>query len=171
MTPEFARRVPLDTIGQERVMTVEANEAERQALARRFDLRALSALSAEAVLRPSAMGIEVSGRIHATVVQACVITGVDVPGTIDEDFGLRFVAPDMLATGNEEERELGSGDLDLLAHDGSAIDLGEAVAQTLGLALDPFPRAPGPPAGQSEERRWTFGPEASPFAGLKGLLG
>jgi len=27
-------------------------------------------------------------------------------------------------------------------HDGQLIDLGEAVAQSLGLALDPYPRSP-----------------------------
>ena len=30
----------------------------------------------------------------------------------------------------------------MLPLDGDALDLGEAVAQSLGLALDPYPRAP-----------------------------
>ena len=40
----------------------------------------------------------------------------------------------------DEEIELGQGDLDTVFHDGSAIDLGGAVIDTLALALDPYPR-------------------------------
>lgn len=169
MTPELSRPVPLDTIGQERVMTIDATPAERVALAARFDLRALDSLHADVRLTPRAGGIELSGRIEARVVQPCVVTGSDVPGSVAEEVALRFVDPDLLAAADEEERELGSGDLDVLAHDGASIDVGEAVAQTLGLALDPFPRAED--AEGEAEGRWTAGPDASPFAGLKGLLG
>ncbi len=40
-----------------------------------------------------------------------------------------------------EEVELAGTDLDVLPLEGDALDLGEAVAQSLGLALDPYPRA------------------------------
>ena len=172
MTPEFSRPLSIDAIGDAHVVEVDATETERAALARRFDLRALERLHATVELTPNAVGIGVTGRIEATVVQPCVVTDADVRGNIDEAFALRFVAPDLLAASDAEERELGEGDLDTLAHDGSSIDLGEAVAQTLGLALDPFPRAPDAESeAETDERRWTFGADASPFAGLKGLLG
>ena len=167
MTPEFSRRVPLDTIGGEgRTVTVEADAAERAALAARFALVALDALTATVVLVARADGIEARGRLHASVVQACVITGDPVPARIDQSFALRFVDP-ALAVVPEEDFELDEAACDVVAHDGGAIDLGEAVAQTLGLALDPFPRASNVPG---EEQVWRAGPDAGPFAALKGLL-
>lgn len=168
MTPELSRPLLIDTIGEGQVVTVDATDAECAALALRFGLRAVERLHATVTLTPNAVGIDVVGRIEAVVVQPCVVSSADVHARIDEAFTLHFVAPDMLASAEAEERELGESDLDTLAHDGSTIDLGEAVAQTLGLALDPFPRAVDV---KTEERRWTFGREASPFAGLKGLLG
>jgi hypothetical protein len=38
--------------------------------------------------------------------------------------------------------ELGEAELDVMFYDGATIDLGEAVAQTLALHLDPYPRSP-----------------------------
>jgi len=55
----------------------------------------------------------------------------------------------------------------VMEHDGQAIDLGEAVAQTLALTVDPFPRSAGADAALSE----LGAEESGPFAGLKGLLG
>ena len=70
--------------------------------------------------------------------QACVATGAAVPAAIDEPFSLRFV-PAGQAAG--EEIELDAEDVDTIDYEGGAIDLGEAVAETLALSLDPFPRA------------------------------
>ncbi len=55
-------------------------------------------------------------------------------------------------------------------HDGQAVDLGEAIAQTLGLAINPFPRAPN--ADEVLKAAGVMQAEdASPFARLKGLFG
>ena len=49
--PEFSRLVRVDTLGAEpRTMTIEAEEAERTALARRFGLVAVERLAADAAL-------------------------------------------------------------------------------------------------------------------------
>lgn len=139
MTPEFSRPVRIDTLGEGgRTLTVEADPAERAALARRFELISLEALSADAALRREADSIFVEGRIRASVEQACVATGAAVPAAIDEPFSLRFV-PAGQAAG--EEIELDAEDVDTIDYEGGAIDLGEAVAETLALSLDPFPRA------------------------------
>ena len=68
----------------------------------------------------------------------------------------------------EEEVELSESEMDVVFHDGAAIDVGEAVAETLSLGLDPYPRAPGADealkaAGVKSEE------EAGPFAALAGL--
>lgn len=164
--PEFSRPFARDTIGSAaRTVEISADESERGALAKRFGLLSLEGLDATATLAAIAGGIEVRGQIEAKVTQACVVTGDPVPATIEEPFALRFVET-LALPGSEEELELSDTDLDVLPLEGGMIDLGEAVAQTLGLALDPFPRSPG--AGDSE-RKWSAGPDAGPFAALKGL--
>ena len=66
--------------------------------------------------------------------------------------------------------ELSELDCDMLPHDGKTIDLGEAIAETLALALDPYPRSADAEARLraagviDEEAARAAG---SPFAGLK----
>lgn len=169
MTPEFSRRFPLDSIGSTpRSVSIDATADERAAIASRFGLAALETLKATATLTASARGIEIAGRLTANIGQSCVVTGDAVAAYVDEKFTLRFVDPDVLASGTEEI-ELSDSDCDLIEIEGGAVDLGEAVAQTLGLALDPFPRCAAEQA-REDERKWVAGEEAGPFAGLKGLL-
>ena len=170
MTPEFSRRFVFDTIGTAaRQVSIEADSGECKTLAARFNLISLDALSATTTLRASARGIEANGKLSAWLVQACVVTGDPVPTQIDEGFTLRFVEPQPVGDA-AEEIELSDSDCDIVEIDGGAVDLGEAVAQTLGLALDPFPRCEDERA-REDERKWVAGDEAGPFAGLKGLLG
>jgi len=99
-------------------------------------------LSAELSLRREAAGIVARGRVRGDVDQACVVTDVPVPAHIDEPVALRFVEDDAADDGAAEEIELAADDLDTIVVTGGTIDLGEAAAETLALALDPFPRAP-----------------------------
>lgn len=171
MTPEFSRRYPLDSIGSEtRTMSIEATDSERAALACRFDLVSLDALRATATLVAVAGGAEARGTIHAAVTQACVVSGDPVAAMIDEPFALRFMA-DLPVAGvdDDEGMELNDADCDVLPLEDGAVDLGEAAAQTLGLALDPFPRSPDSRSGK--ERVWKAGEETGAFSGLKDLLG
>lgn len=171
--PEFARPVRLDTLGDgARPLTIAADEGERAALAVRFGLIGLERLEATASLVREGEVVTARGRIVATATQACVATGEPVPARVDESFALRFVPEDAVAG---DEIELDETDLDTLGYTGSAIDLGEAMAQEFVLALDPFPRAPDAEthlraAGvvseeEAEARRIGEGP----FAALKGL--
>lgn len=170
MTPEFSRRFTLDSIGSTpRTVNIEATQAERTALATRFDLAALDVLSASATLRAGGSGVETQGRLVADVVQSCVVTGDPVPTHIDEAYTLRFVDPELL-TSASDEIELNATDCDLIAIEDGAVDLGEAVAQTLGLALDPFPRSETERT-RADGRKWAAGEEAGPFSGLKNMLG
>ncbi|RYD86229.1 MAG: DUF177 domain-containing protein [Sphingomonadales bacterium] len=168
MTPEFSRLARIDTLGEGgRIMTVEADAAERAALATRFGLISLDSLSAEAALRREGDIILAEGRIRAAVVQACVASAAPVPAAIDESFVLRFV-PEGQDVG--EEIELDAEDFDTIDYQGGAVDLGEAVAETLALSLDPFPRAPDADAilkaaGVLSEDEAVTGP----FAALKAL--
>lgn len=164
--PEFARPERLDAIGGEaRAVTIEADEAERAALAKRFDLIAIDRLAADFTIRRNAEGILVEGSVSAGLTQACSVTGEPLKTVIDEPVALRFVAA---GTETQDEVELGDDDIDVIPYDGGAIDLGEVAAETVALALDPFPRGPGAEAALkaagvlSEE-------EAGPFGALAGL--
>jgi uncharacterized metal-binding protein YceD (DUF177 family) len=166
--PEFSRPVRVDTIGEgPRRLEVEAEAVERVNLARRFGLLAIDRLAAELTLSRKESDILMDGTLSAKVMQACVATGEPLEARIDVPFALTF-RPQIEAAGPEEEIELGADELDVIFYDQAAIDVGEAVAETLLLNLDPYPRAPGAEetllrAGVKSEE------EAGPFGALSGL--
>ncbi|HEX7871499.1 MAG TPA: DUF177 domain-containing protein [Sphingobium sp.] len=137
--PEFSRPLRLDQIGSDaRPQTIVADEAERLALSRRFRLRGIGLLEADYLLVPADGGWQATGTLRAEAVQACTATGQDVPERIDTPFAIRFVEED---AGSEEEIELSEEDCDVMAVEDGRIDMGEAVAQTLALNLEPYPRS------------------------------
>ena len=167
-TPEFSRTVRIGTLSaRPRRMTIEADEAERAALARRFGLVAIDALAAEAELVRKGATVEASGRVRAAVTQSCVATGKSIEVAVDEAFRINFVPPPE-ADRADEEVELSAADCDTSFYAGGSVDIGEAAAETLSLALDPWPRAP-----DAEEALKAAGvkseAEAGPFAGLAAL--
>ncbi|MBS0480432.1 MAG: DUF177 domain-containing protein [Proteobacteria bacterium] len=164
-TPEFSRPERIDTIGEPRQVSIEADAAERIGLARRFDLIGIDRLGGAFTIRREAAGIAVDGRVTATLTQACSVTGDPLSGTVDEPVALLFVPA---GAHDAEEVELGGGEIDVIPYEGGAIDLGETAAETMALALDPFPRGPGAEAvlkaaGVISEE------EAGPFGALTGL--
>jgi uncharacterized metal-binding protein YceD (DUF177 family) len=168
--PEFSRRYALDTIGTtQRTESVSANAAECAALARRFALVAIKNLSATVTLRTESGAVIATGRMTGDVTQSCVASGQEVAVSINEAVLIRFVSA-LAPEDAPDEVELEEGDCDLVEYDGMAVDLGEAIAQSLSLALDPFPRAPGADA-ILKEAGILAEVEAGPFAGLKGLFG
>ncbi len=172
-TSELHRPVSLAEIGGTRIMhEIDADAKERDALIARFDLLALDRLNASAQLWRDDDAIWLKGSVQASLAQACIATGDPVWQKIDEGFTIRFVAE----TGQQEdaELELVTEDCDTIYHDGRIIDIGEAVAQTLGLALDPFPRSANADtilqkAGVKKEGEEEIGPFAA-LAALKGKL-
>jgi len=170
--PEFSHPVRIDTIGAApRQVSIGASEAERKALAERFGLVAVDQLSAEAEVKRHGEEIRAEGKLSAAVVQSCVITGDPVPARVEESFSLVF-RPHPEAN-EEEEIELSEGELDVTFYSGSFVDLGEAVAESLSLSLDPYPRSQAAEAAlqeagvKSEEEQET---PPGPLAGLKDLL-
>ncbi len=171
---EFCRLYRLETLSAEPIRAaIEAAGAEREALARRFGLVSLDALSAEAELRRAGDAVTAAGRFRARVVQSCVGSGEPVEAEVAEDFRVDF-QPLPAESKPDEEIELGEGELDVVFYEGGAVDLGEAVAQSLLLALDPYPRSPAAEAAlreagvKSEEEARI---ESSPFAALAALKG
>jgi uncharacterized metal-binding protein YceD (DUF177 family) len=161
---EFPREFNLRSLPDDAVI-LTATPEERAALARRFGLVSIHSLEAVVTLAPDGQGVAAQGRLSADIVQSCAISGEDLPVGIDEPLALRFVPERAVA---EDEIELEAEELDEITFSGTSFDLGEAVAQTLALSIDPY--ATGP---QAEEIRRTAGlstPEASgPFAALAAL--
>lgn len=168
MTPvEFSRPERLDMIGAgERAVAVEADAVERKALAGRFGLIAIEQLAGVFALRREAAGVRVQGRVTAMVTQACSVTAAPLPASVDEAVDLLF-APQPADGG--DEIELSDDSIDVVFHDGGAIDLGETAAETMALALDPFPRGPGADAALKDAGVLSEG-EAGPFGALAALL-
>lgn len=164
---DFGHRFQLDQIRDGDRVDIVADETECRAIADRLGLLDLDRLEAHAVLSREGQKIRASGRLKASLDQPCVATGEPVPAHVDEAFDLMFV-PEPTGSDADEELELGEGDLDTIFHDGSAIDLGGAITDTLALALDPYPRSAGADAALKEAGVLTE-EEASPFAALAAL--
>lgn len=139
MTPELHRPVATDRIGTDGLeVTVQANEAECAALAARMQIPAVRSLSCRFRLRRLEMqGIEAAGELRARVVQTCVVSLDDFEAAVEEDFAVRFVPAGQESDAMDPEAE------DEIAFEDGMLDLGEAAAEQLGLALDPYPRQPG----------------------------
>jgi len=166
--PEFSRIVDIRHITDEAIV-LKPDEAERRRLAGRFGLSAIETMQAEISLAHDGEAIVAKGRLNADIVQACAISGEDFPVRINEPVALRFIPASATATyGPDEEVEITADACDEIEYDGLAFDLGEAVAQTLALAIDPF--AEGPDADQARAKHKLAGdPESGSFAALAAL--
>ena len=135
---EFSHIVKLSEVGNHsRNIHLAADEAERSGLITRFDLAALDSLEADISLNNEAAGVVALGRFTARLAQYCIASNDPVPAVLDEPIHIRFIAEPT----DGGEFELEADDCETMFHDGQTIDLGEAVAQSLGLALDPYPRS------------------------------
>jgi uncharacterized metal-binding protein YceD (DUF177 family) len=169
--PEFSRVERIDMLGAgERSVTIAANEGERHALAERFGLVAVDRLEATFHVRIENAGIVARGIVSAAVVQSCSVTDEPLKAEVREEVALRFVEE---AVVDEEEIELAEEALDTMFYSGGTIDLGEAAAETVALALDPFPR--GPNAAAALKAAGVISEDevkpAGALAGLRDLLG
>lgn len=157
-----------------RAVTREANETDRRKLAEALDLIACEALDFDYMIKPLSEGrYRLSGRLKASVTQACVVSLEPVPSTIGEEVSLEFWPAELLserAIGGEHD-VLGEADPEPLGQLGR-IDSGRIAYEVLSAALDPYPRKAGAEfeyAGAPED---TAAKErAHPFAALARLQG
>lgn len=155
---------------------IEANPAERAALAEVLDLQAINRLVGRLTLRRLSSGlIEVKGTIEGDVVQTCGVTLEPVPAQVMEEFRLTFGDA-------QPEPDLTEIDIDFEDSDppepilDGKIDLGAIIAEQLSLGLDPYPRKPGaalPPEFEPKETDPAADSELAgrrkPFLGLDKL--
>ena len=168
---EFSRVIAARDIPEQgRRVTIAANDEERARLARRLAVRSVELLVGAFDLSVlSGDVVEARGRVRALVGQTCVVTLEDMTSEIDEPVVRRFAAQcgslsrEVFVDPGEEV------DTDPLIDGG--IDLGELAAETLAIALEPYPRKAGAkfasPLAESESER----AEDSPFARLAAQSG
>lgn len=172
-TNEFSRIVSPDRLGGGPVSeSLEASDAERDAVARRLGILSVDRLAAQATIKSVGGRLfRVQGRWEAELQQACVVTLEPVAQSLSGDFEASFEPDDGRARYDEGDVLIdpeAADPAEILPEDG--IDLGELVVQELSVALDPYPRAPGaevpaeyqPPEVEEDE---------GPFAALKVLKG
>lgn len=156
-------------------LTISASADECAAIAARFDLVALDRLDARLTFRFDGDMLSVGGEVSGAVVQRCVATDEPLPSRVITPLDVRYVPLEKLeAAEHEADIELGTHDLDIIGYTSSKIDLGEMIADTLYLALDPFPRRPDADAFlkargvKSEGEAGAFGALAALRAKLSG---
>ncbi len=165
---ELVRMIKVRQLPGEAVV-VEANEAELTALAVRFDLPKVDELRAELSLEKDGTAVLANGPMHARFVQTCAVSGEEFPVEVSEHLALKFVDAETtraaLASDSEElEIELDADDLDEIEYSGDAFDLGEAVAQSLGLAIDPYAEGPNADAARKDAGITQEGEQNGPLA-------
>lgn len=159
-----ARPLPADPV------VIEASAAECAALAQRFGLGAVESLRAEVALDQKPRAVRATGRLTASIMQPCAISGEDFAVRIDEPIDLRFIEETQRAPAADEEIELEADDCDEIGYSGDMFDLGEAVAQTLGLAIDPYAEGPNADAARKAAGILQEGEQPGPLAAMLAAL-
>jgi uncharacterized metal-binding protein YceD (DUF177 family) len=167
MSDPFAHHLRLDRIADGERLDLVADDTERRAIADRLGLETLDRLDAHVTLNRNKQVVRAEGRLAAALDQRCVATGEPVAAHVDEPFEILFM-PEPQSGRSDEEIELAARDCDIVFHDGGAIDLGAAIADTLALCLDPYPRSAGAEAAL-KEAGVVDESAAGPFAALAQL--
>ena len=139
MTVEMHRPFSADRVSAQGTnVTVEATAEECAALAARMNLPAILSLRCRLHLEADGeSAVNVAGHLVAKVTQVCVVSLDEFDATVEERFKVRFVPSGKEVEDDDPET------IDEIPYEGRLIDLGEAVSEQLGLALDPYPRMPG----------------------------
>jgi hypothetical protein len=160
----FSRLTRVDSLPPDGLeLTIEANEAERAALAKRNGLPAIARLTAKFSLKRAGRGVvRVRGEVHAETTQSCVVSLEPVEAVLNEAIDVRFAPPPAenanrhapSSKGVEVELAYDNEDEPDTIVDGK-IDLGALAAEFMVLGLDPYPRKPGvdftPPEAAADE--------------------
>lgn len=129
---------------------VDADPAQRAALAQAADVPAVNALHAELRIVPwSDDGFSVTGRVTADLVQICGVTLEPIDTRVDEPVDVRLVPPEAMAKWEPKPNEDGEIDLDAATLDlpepfeDDVLDLGNLIVEHFLVGIDPYPRRPG----------------------------
>ncbi|MEA1832431.1 DUF177 domain-containing protein [Methylobacterium durans] len=157
----LTRSVNVERLPQGRgAVTVEATQAECDALARDFGIPAIRDLVGRFDLDGSPSQLRVTGSVEAWVTQVCTVSLDPFESRVVEPVEVDFTSADQLVGTDAEDVELPDPIVN------GRIDFGALTAEFLALGLDPYPRKPGI---AFEERREDEAEK--PFAALARLRG
>jgi len=122
---------------------IVASESERQSLVERFALVSLDKLEADIAIKNKGVGagVLIWGQLKASFSQRCIVSLGEVPEILDVPFELLLVDPEMANRMDEEESYLDPDAPEYDALEGDIIEVGEVVAQTLSISMEPYPKA------------------------------
>ncbi|WP_158498827.1 DUF177 domain-containing protein [Magnetospira sp. QH-2] len=145
MTPEWSRPIVVAEIPDGGLkLTVSTSVEERDALSRRFGVEKIPELVAEVSLTVRRRGreVRVQGTLSGRVVQACVVTLEPVETLINSPLDFVYCRPDQDKPVAEIELDPESI-IDIEPLEGDRFDLGESLAEQVGLEIPTYPKAPG----------------------------
>jgi uncharacterized metal-binding protein YceD (DUF177 family) len=170
--PLFSRPVRVEALPKDGLtQTIEANPAERAALAELNRLPDIAKLTATFTLRRAGRaGVRVSGVVHAELTQTCVVSLEPLAATLDEPVDVRFAPSAEEAAARRGASGASAETILIDAEDApdpivdGRIDLGALAAEFMALGLDPYPRKPGAQFTPPED----VGGAGSPLQALAG---
>ncbi len=178
---EFSRPIDVTTVGKNgRQFNFQATEAEKTALALRFDILEIIRLNANADITPAKKGqYKLMVSYNVKLNQACSISLETVTDDVSGNFTVILQHPPR-EPNKQSQKEEGEIDFDYEESDieyinSNLVDVGELIAQYISLEINPYPRksgATGEELGQKiiqEEDANLSQEKKSPFAVLKSL--
>jgi uncharacterized metal-binding protein YceD (DUF177 family) len=162
-----ARDIPQSGLSRKR----EAAPDELTRITRALDLVTCASLETAYTIVPTVGGrFRLSGRLHAEISQACVVTLEPVDSSIDEGFDVTFWPEEEMPPppGGEVDLDEEADPEPIVA---GQIDVGRVVFECLAACVDPFPRKPDATLDQrsSQPPDGDVGKPDSPFAVLASL--
>lgn len=137
-------------------VTLEADDAQRAALARAHDLVSVEHFSATLTALPwKDEGVRVSGKVEADITQLCGVTMEPIAARIDEDVEALFVPEGSHLS--RADHQGGEIVIDPEGEDipepfkGDRIDIGALAEEFFVLGIDPYPRKEGVALDTPEE--------------------
>jgi uncharacterized metal-binding protein YceD (DUF177 family) len=145
--PIFDAVVRIDKLPSSgRSIAVDADDSEREAIARAMDIVSVQRFVAELSVVPFRGGLRAQGRLVADVTQASVVSFEPVDEHIEEEIDRVFLPAQRQGQSPAPGAEIfvDLEDDDFPDHiDGPEVDLSALLMESLALALDPYPRRPG----------------------------
>lgn len=157
--PALTLSIDVETLGHDsHKYHLIATREEREEIAKRLNLLSLEKLEANLLLIRKGR-LHLKGKVIADVTQECVRTLQPLAQQLEFDADEIFTLTPL----DEKEEYVLSEEGLIEPLEGTTLDVGEVVIQTLSLNLDPFPVSPTSTPIEYTER----GDSSSPFSILK----
>lgn len=157
----LSRSVNVERLPQGRgAVTVEASQAECDALARDFGIPGIRDLVGRFDLEGSLNRLRITGTVEALVTQVCTVSLDPFEAKVSEPVEVEFTDTDQFVGTDAEDVDIPDPIVN------GRIDFGALTAEFLALGLDPYPRKPGIAFEERQEDA-----DEKPFAALARLRG